>query len=145
MLVKDHYSRHAWVYFLKHKSDSGDALRKFLADARADGVSFKVKIARSDNGGDFFSGQFGEVCKQYCIMQEFTNADSPKQNGVVQRALCIIQNTGLAGCIQPPIIFPHIQLPPTKSLWAEGVHWACDALNHTATTANPGNWSLHGM
>ena len=80
-----------------------------------------------------------------CIKQAFTYADSPKQNGVVERALGIIQNAGLAACIQAPIIFPHVQLPPTKSLWAEAVHWACDALNHTATTANPGNNSPHEM
>ena len=94
MLVKDDYCRHAWVYFLKHKSDSGDAFRKFLADARADGVPSKVEIVRSDNGGEFFRGEFGEVCQQYCIKQEFTNADSPQQNGVVERALGIIQKRG---------------------------------------------------
>ena len=75
MLVKDDYSRHAWVYFLKHKSDSGDVFGKFLADARAGGVPSKVEII-SDNGGEFFGGEFGEVCKQHCIKQEFTNADS---------------------------------------------------------------------
>ena len=37
--------------FLKHKTDSGDVFRKFLADARADGVPSKVAIVRSDNGG----------------------------------------------------------------------------------------------
>ena len=78
------------------------------------------------------------MCKQHSIKQEFTNADSPKQNGVVKRALGIIQNARLAACIQALIIFPHVQLPPSKSLWAEAVHWACDALNHTATTALPG-------
>ena len=31
----------------------------------------------------------------------------------------------------------------TKSPWAEAVHWATEALNHTATTANPGNKSPH--
>ena len=95
-------------------------------------------MVRPDNGGEFFGGEFGEVCKQHCIKQEFTNADTPKQNGVVERALGIIQNAGLAAYIQAPIIFPHVQLPPTNSLRAEAVHWACDALNHTATTANPG-------
>ena len=60
--------------------------------------------------------------KQHCIKQEFTNADSPKQNGVIERALGIIQNAGLAACIQLPIIFPHVQLPPTKSLCTEAVH-----------------------
>ena len=86
-----------------------------------------------------------ERCKQHCIKQEFTNADSPKQNGVVERAQRIIQNAGHAACIQAPIIFPQVELPPTKSLWAEAVHWACDALNHTATTADPGNTSPHEM
>ncbi|CAM9165641.1 unnamed protein product, partial [Laminaria digitata] len=145
MLVKDDSSRYAWVYFLKHKSDDADAFREFLADVRTNGVPSKVEIVRSDNGGEFFGGQFGEVCKQFCIKQEFTNADSPKQNGVVERALGIIQNGGLAACIQAPIIFPLVQLPPTESLWAEAVHWSCDALNHTATTANPGNKSPHEM
>ena len=85
------------------------------------------------------------MCKQHFIKQEFTNANSLKQNGVVERALGIIQNAGLAAYIQAPIIFPHVQLPPTNSLRAEAVHWACDALNHTATTANPGNKSQHEM
>ena len=67
MLVKDDFSRYAWVYFMKHNSDAADAFRKFLANVRADGISSKVKIVRSDNGGAFFGGEFGEVCKQFCI------------------------------------------------------------------------------
>ena len=85
----------------------------------------------------------GKVCKQVSIKQEFTNADRPKQNGAVERALGIIQNAALAACIQAPIIFPHVQLRLTKSLWAEAMRWATDALNHSATTANPGNKSSH--
>ena len=61
-----------------------------MADARASGVPSKVEIVRSDNGGEFFGGEFKEVCKQHCIKQEFTNAGSPKQNGVEKRALGII-------------------------------------------------------
>ena len=112
---------------------------------RAVGVSSKAEIVRSDNGGELFGGEFEEVCKQFCIKQEFINASSPKQNGAVERALGIIQNVALAACIQAPIIFPLIQLPPTESLWAEAVHCFCDALNHTTTTANPGNVSPHEM
>ena len=77
--------------------------------------------------------------------QEFANADIPKQNGVAERALGIMQNAALAECIQAPIIFPLVQLSPTESLWAEAVHRSCDALNHIATTANPGNKSPHEM
>lgn len=71
------------------------------------------------------------------------NAKSPKQAGVAERALGIIQNSALAACIQAPIIFSHVQLPPIKSLWAEAVQWACDSLNHIATTANLENKSPH--
>ena len=42
ILVKDDLSRYAWVYFLKHKSESAVAFRKFLADLSADGVPLKV-------------------------------------------------------------------------------------------------------
>ena len=85
-LVKDDYSRRSWVYFLKLKLDSEDAFRKILADARADGVPSKVEIVRSDKGGEIFGSEVREVCKQHGIKKEFTNADSPKQNGVVESA-----------------------------------------------------------
>ena len=102
ILVKDDYYRRAWVSFLKLKSDSGNAFRKLLADARADGLPSKVEIVRSDNAGDIFSGKFREVCKQHCIKQEFTKAHSPKQNGLIESALGITQNAGLAACIEAP-------------------------------------------
>ena len=145
MLEKDYFSCYPWVFFLKHKSDTANAFRKFLADIRADGVPSKVENVGSDNGGGIVGGEFGEVCKQFCIKQEFTNADNQKQKGVAERALCIFQNAALSACIQAPIIFHLVQLPPTQSLWAEAVQWSCDALNHTATTANPGNKSPHEM
>ena len=46
------------------------------------------------------------MCKQLCVKQEVPNADSPKQNGVVERELGIIQNAGLAAFTQASIIFP---------------------------------------
>ena len=73
------------------------------------------------------------------LVQEFTDANSPKQNSVVERALGIVRNAALAACIKVPIIFPIVQVPPTGSPWAEAVHWSCDVLNHTATTVNPSN------
>ena len=81
-------------------------LLKFLADAHADGVPSKVAIVKSDNGGEFFGGEFGEMCRQLFINQEFTNTHG--QYGVVERALGIIQNVGLAERIQAPIIFPRV-------------------------------------
>ena len=77
MLMKGDYFHHAWVYFLRNKSDSEDAFTECFADARANGVRSKTEIVRSDNGWEFFGGKFGEVCENLWIKQEFTNADYP--------------------------------------------------------------------
>ena len=61
MIVKDDFSRYSWVYFLERKSDAAEAFRKFLEDVRADGMPSEVEIIRSDNGGEFFGGDFGYV------------------------------------------------------------------------------------
>ena len=98
---------------------------------------------RSDNGGEFFGGEFGKLCRQRGIKQEFTPADSPKYNGVAERALALISDTALAARIQAPILYPGA--PTYPSLWAEAVSWACNALNRTATTANPDYKSPHEM
>lgn len=86
MLVKDDYSCHAWVYLFEHKSDPGDSFSTFLAHARADGVTSKVEIVRSDNGGGGSVVSLEKCGKRNCINQEFTNAGNPKQNGIVENA-----------------------------------------------------------
>ena len=64
MIVKDDFTRRAWTYFLRNKSDAGSAFRSFFASVRADGIPSLVDIIRSDNGGEFFGGEFASVCVQ---------------------------------------------------------------------------------
>ena len=66
-------------------------------------------------------------------------ADSPQLNGVAERALGLIETVAMVGRIQARELFPGAQLPATEPLWAEASNWACDALNRTATSANPAN------
>ena len=47
-------------------------------------------------------GELGDVCEQFCMKREFTNAKSPELKGVAERALGIIQNAALAARIQAP-------------------------------------------
>ena len=42
----------------------------------------------------------------------------------------------MAARSQAKVLFGHVQLPKTDRLWAEAMHWACEALNHTACSAN---------
>ena len=38
MIVKDDFTRRAWMCFLRSKSEAGSAFRSFLASVRADGI-----------------------------------------------------------------------------------------------------------
>ena len=66
MIVKDDFTRRSWMYFLRSKSDAGSAFRSFLASVRFDGIPSLVEIVRSDNGGEFFGGEFASVCN--CLL-----------------------------------------------------------------------------
>ena len=96
-------------------------------------------MVRSDGGGEFRGGNFGDLCRSRSIKQGFTMADSPQLNGVAERALGLIETVAMVGRIQARELFPGAQLPATEPLWAEASNWACDALNRTATSANPAN------
>ena len=70
MIVRDDCIRRTWMYFLKHKSDAASAFRSFLASVRADGKPSLVEIVRSDNGGEFFRGEFESLCNELLMKQE---------------------------------------------------------------------------
>ena len=52
MIIRDDYSRYAWMYFISHKSDAADAFAKFLSDLRIEGIPSDVVVIRSDYGGE---------------------------------------------------------------------------------------------
>ncbi|CAB1096235.1 unnamed protein product [Ectocarpus sp. CCAP 1310/34] len=145
MILKDDFTRRAWMYFLRSKSDAGSAFRSFHANVRADGIPSLIEIVRSDNGGGFFGGEFASVCNELVIKQEFTPAHSPEFNGVAERGLGLTEEAAMAARIQAKVLFGHVQLPKTDRLWAEAMHWACEALNHTACSANPDSKSPYEM
>ena len=115
LIVRDDFSRYTWAYFMRHKSDAADMFKQFLADTHADDVPSQVVTVRSDGGGEFCGGKFGDLCRSQCIMQEFT-ADSPQFNGVAERALGLIETAAMAGRIQARELIPGAQLPATESL-----------------------------
>jgi transposase InsO family protein len=59
----DDYSRKTWVYFLKSKDE---VLRKFKEfKALVENLSErKIKILRSDNGGEYTSNEFGRFLQR---------------------------------------------------------------------------------
>ena len=63
LIVRDDFSRYTWVYFMRYKSDATELFEQFIADSPADGVPSTVVIVRSDGGGEFRGGKFGDLCR----------------------------------------------------------------------------------
>ena len=45
----------------------------------------QVKALRSDNGGEYISGEFKEFCSKEGIQRELIATHNPQQNGVAER------------------------------------------------------------
>ena len=83
MTFVDDYSGLIIVYFLKDKSQTSEAIEKFLADMAPYG---SVKILRTDNGTEFTNYKFRDILIRNKIKQQFSSPYSPHQNGTAERS-----------------------------------------------------------
>jgi transposase InsO family protein len=65
------------VYILKTKDQAVFAFAKFKAEAE-NSVGYKIKMVRSDRGGEFLVAAFKDVCEQAGIQRQFTTPYSPQ-------------------------------------------------------------------
>ncbi|MBF6309039.1 transposase family protein, partial [Nocardia farcinica] len=64
----------------------------------------RVKVLRSDNGGEYTSGAMAKLCADRGIEQKFTPSYTPQLNGVAERmnrtlvecARCMLEHAGLS-------------------------------------------------
>ena len=80
----DDFSRKTWVYFMKNKDEVFNKFKEFKALIE-NHTEKKIKTFRSDNGEEFTSNEFKELCKESRIKRELSTPYNPQQNGVVQR------------------------------------------------------------
>ena len=80
----DDYSRKTWVYFLKSKDEVLGKFKEFKALVE-NIFEIKIKILRSDNGGEYTSKEFVNFCKDVGIKRELTTHYNPQQNGVAEK------------------------------------------------------------
>ena len=45
----------------------------------------RIKVLRSDNGGEYVSNKFAAFCRLRCIVQQFTPPYTDQLNGVAER------------------------------------------------------------
>ena len=79
----DDYSRMTWIYLMKHKSEVFKHFKdwKTLMENQ---TGKKIKRLRTDNGLEFSSSEFDELCRKEGISRHRTVRDTPQQNGVVE-------------------------------------------------------------
>eukprot|EP00253_Pinus_taeda_P025361 PITA_25361 len=80
----DYFSRNTWIYFLKKKSKVFEKFKEFKALVENQ-IEKKIKVMRTNNGGEFRSKEFEEFCKKCGIAWQKTTAYTPMQNGAVER------------------------------------------------------------
>jgi transposase InsO family protein len=80
----DDYSRKTWIYFLKSKDEVFSKFKEFKA--LIENLSErKIKILRSDNGGEYTLKEFVSFCRDVGIKRELTTPYNPQQNSVAER------------------------------------------------------------
>ena len=57
----DDFSRKTWIYFLKNKDEVFSKFKEFKS---------LIKTFQSDNGGEFTSNEFKELCRDSGIKEE---------------------------------------------------------------------------
>nr|AAL58228.1 putative gag-pol polyprotein [Oryza sativa Japonica Group]ABF96256.1 retrotransposon protein, putative, unclassified [Oryza sativa Japonica Group] len=123
----DDYTRMIWVYFLKEKSAALEIFKKFKAMVENQS-NRKIKVLRSDQGGEYISKEFEKYCENAGIRRQLTAGYSAQQNGVAERKNRTIND--MANSMLQDKGMP-------KSFWAEAVNTAIYILNRSPTKAVP--------
>jgi transposase InsO family protein len=78
------FSRNTWIYFLTKKSKVFDRFKEFKALVENQ-TEKRIKVLRTDNGGEFYENEFEELCKKCGIERKKNTPYTPQQNGVIER------------------------------------------------------------
>jgi transposase InsO family protein len=74
----DDFSRKTWIYFLRKKSEVFDRFKEFKALVENQ-TEKRIKVLRTDNGGEFCGNEFEEFCKKCGIARQKTTPYTPQQ------------------------------------------------------------------
>ena len=124
----DDYSRYVHVYFIKGKDEVLEKFKEF-ANYAANTTGKKVKVLRSDNGGEYCSKAFKAYLKESGIVHQTTVPYNPAQNGVAERMNRTLLETSRS-------MMAHSKVP--FEFWAEAMNTAVYLRNRSPTTALKG-------
>ena len=123
----DDFSKWTTVYPMKEKSESFQCFKKFHKFAETHSGQ-KLKILRTDNGGEYTSNEFQNYLEQNGIVHQPTVAYSPQQNGVAER-----MNRTLMDLVRSMLHAKNMEKP----FWAEALQTATYVRNRVTSRSLP--------
>ncbi|KAI3815113.1 hypothetical protein L1987_14769 [Smallanthus sonchifolius] len=123
----DDSSRYLYVYLLRTKDEAFDAFKIYKAEVENQ-LEKRIKILRSDRGGEYFNQKFDAYCEENGIIHERTSPFTPQQNGLAERknrTLCEMVNCMLNQSGLP------------NNLWGEALLTACYVHNRITSRVIP--------
>lgn len=124
----DDFTHFTVVYPLKHKSDALMMFKKYEALATTH-FSNRLVCLRCDNGGEYTSKIFLQLCEDKGIQLQCTTPYTPQQNGLAERLNRTITEKCRTLLLDSGL---------NKELWNEAIRTSAYILNRSPTTA------LHG-
>lgn len=128
LLLVDDLSRYMWVMVLGSKGEAPDAIRRAQVAVEAESGR-KLRVLRTDNGGEFTAAEFASYCADEGIQRHYSAPYSPQQNGVVERRNQTV--VGMARALLKQRGMPAV-------FWGEAVLTAVYILNRSPTKALDG-------
>lgn len=83
LLLIDDMSRYMWLYLLTSKSKAPATIKRFKVGVEVE-TGAKLRVLRTDRGGEFTSIEFGLYCANEGVACQLIAPYSPQQNGVVE-------------------------------------------------------------
>ena len=122
----DYFSINTRLYLLKKKSEVFNKFKECKALPIENQTGKKIKVLRTDNGGEFCENKFEKFCKECGIARQKTTPYTPQQNGVAERmnrslmekARSMLSSAGLG-----------------QEFWALAIDTACYLKNISPTSA----------
>jgi len=108
----DDFSRKIHVYLLKAKGEAFEKFKQYKALVENE-IGHKIKVLRSNNGGEFVCKKFDAFLAECGIQRQTSEPYSPQQNGVAEHA-----NRTIMECARSMILAQRLEL----EFWGEAVN-----------------------
>ncbi|KAK4420098.1 Retrovirus-related Pol polyprotein from transposon TNT 1-94 [Sesamum alatum] len=120
----DDHSRYGYVYLMRYKSEALERFKEFRLEVENQ-TNCKIKVLRSDRGGEYLSTEFLNYLKENGMILEWTPPGKPQLNGVSER-----RNRTLLDMVRSMMSFTKLPL----SFWGYELETAAKLLNLVPTS-----------